>query len=103
MLVIAAALVGWAVAMLGPNRRTIAADWPQFRGPDGQGHASERGLPLAWSETENVVWRTPIEGLGWSSPVVQGGQVWLTTAIEEHGSLPLVPTPCYLRKPTRFL
>ena len=86
-LVIAAALVGLALGVLGPDRRTIAADWPQFRGPDGQGHSSERGLPLAWSETENVVWRTPIEGLGWSSPVVQGRQVWLTTAIEEQGSL----------------
>ena len=74
MLVIVCALVGWAVAILSPNRQTIAADWPQFRGPDGQGHASERGLPLAWSETENVVWRTPIEGLGWSSPSCRVGR-----------------------------
>jgi outer membrane protein assembly factor BamB len=64
-----------------------AADWPQFRGPDGQGHSSERGLPTTWSETENIVWKTPIEGLGWSSPVVAGKQIWVTTAIEKTRSL----------------
>jgi outer membrane protein assembly factor BamB len=67
--------------------RVAADDWPQFRGPDGQGHSAEHGLPLAWSDTDNVVWKTPIAGLGWSSPVVRGRQIWLTTAIEEEGSL----------------
>ena len=55
-------------------------DWPQFRGPDGQGHSSERGLPLEWSETKNVAWKVPVQGRGWSSPVVAGERVWLTTA-----------------------
>lgn len=64
-----------------------AEDWPQFRGPDGQGHADETPVPLTWSETANVAWRTPIEGRGWSSPIVVGEQVWLTTAIESAGSL----------------
>jgi hypothetical protein len=41
-----------------------AEDWPQFRGPTGQGHSAERGLPLAWSETRNVVWKTPVAGVG---------------------------------------
>jgi outer membrane protein assembly factor BamB len=59
-----------------------AEDWPQFRGPTGQGHATERGLPLEWSETKNIVWKTPVPGLGWSSPVVAGGRVWLTTVVE---------------------
>lgn len=63
------------------------AEWPEFRGPDGQGHASQRGLPITWSETENIVWKAPIEGLGWSSPVIQGQQIWLTTATEEGHSL----------------
>ena len=36
-----------------------AQEWPQFRGPDGEGHSSERGLPLDWSETRNVAWKTP--------------------------------------------
>lgn len=59
--------------------------WPQFRGPDGQGHSTERGVPLEWSETRNIAWKTPIPGLGWSSPVVANGKVWLTTAIDERG------------------
>ncbi len=71
---------------------TVAAaqDWPQFRGPDGQGHSSERGLPLQWSEKTNVTWKVPVPGTGWSSPVVAGGRVWLTTAVEEaRGALSL--------------
>ena len=47
-----------------------AEDWPQFRCPTGQGHATERGLPLEWSESKNIVWKTPVPGLGWSSPAV---------------------------------
>jgi outer membrane protein assembly factor BamB len=56
-------------------------DWPQFRGPTGQGHSTERGLPLDWSESRNVVWKTPVPGAGWSSPAIAGGRVWLTTAV----------------------
>ena len=65
----------------------IAADWPQFRGPTGQGHSDQRGLPLTWSETKNVRWKVEIPGKGWSSPVIQGDQIWLTTATEEGRSL----------------
>jgi outer membrane protein assembly factor BamB len=61
-----------------------AEDWPQFRGPAGQGHSSERGLPLEWSDSRNVMWKAPIAGLGWSSPAVAGGRVWLTTAMEKQ-------------------
>ena len=57
-----------------------AADWPQFRGPTGQGHAPDAAVPLEWSETENVTWKTPVAGRGWSSPVIADGRVWLTTA-----------------------
>ena len=59
-----------------------AEDWPQFRGPTGQGHATERGLPLEWSETTHIIWKTPVPGHGWSSPVVANGRVWLTTVVE---------------------
>jgi outer membrane protein assembly factor BamB len=59
-----------------------AEDWPQFRGPTGQGHATERGLPLEWSESKNILWKTPVPGLGWSSPAVAGGRVWVTTVVE---------------------
>lgn len=57
--------------------------WPQFRGPDGNGIASADGVPEKWSESENVAWKTPLPGKGWSSPVVTAeGKIWLTTAIE---------------------
>ena len=60
-----------------------AADWPQFRGPTGQGHASGAAVPLEWSETVNVTWKVPVAGRGWSSPVVADGRVWLTTAVTD--------------------
>ena len=62
---------------------SFAADWKQFRGPDGQGHADAKNLPLKWSETENVLWKTAIPGRGWSSPVFDGDIIWMTTAVEE--------------------
>jgi outer membrane protein assembly factor BamB len=64
-----------------------ADDWPQFRGPTGQGVSEERGLPLTWSENKNVRWKVAIPGRGWSSPVVHGDRIWLTTATEEGKSL----------------
>lgn len=66
-----------AVLLAAP---AAAEDWPQFRGPGGQGHSNERGLPVEWSETRNIVWKTRVPGTGWSSPVVAGGKVWLTAA-----------------------
>jgi outer membrane protein assembly factor BamB len=60
-------------------------DWPAFRGPTGQGHSAEQGLPLEWSESRNVLWKAPVPGAGWSSPVVATGRVWLTTAAGEDG------------------
>ena len=68
---------------------TARADWPDYRGPWANGHASApadtkpAGLPVQWSETENVKWKTPIPDRGWSSPVVLGNQIWLTTATED--------------------
>ena len=66
---------------------SLGQDWPQFRGPTGQGISEERGLPLTWSETKNVRWKVAIPGRGWSSPVIQGDRIWLTTATEEGRSL----------------
>jgi outer membrane protein assembly factor BamB len=57
--------------------------WPQFRGPNGDGHAGDGRLPLAWSETNNIAWKTAIHDLGWSSPVIWKDQIWLTTATED--------------------
>jgi outer membrane protein assembly factor BamB len=62
------------------------ADWPEFRGPTGDGHAAasdqDLGVPLEWSEQSNIRWKTAIPHRGWSTPVVLGGQVWVTTASE---------------------
>lgn len=55
-------------------------NWPQFRGPAGDGHADGQNPPLKWSASENIVWKTPIHDAGWSSPVVWGKQIWLTAA-----------------------
>jgi len=71
------------LASCGPATR---ADWPEFRGRWGDGHASAPGdaksvgVPLHWSETNNVRWKTEIPYRGWSTPVVMGGEVWMTTA-----------------------
>lgn len=63
------------------------ADWPQFRGPTGQGISHATDLPLRWSETENVAWKVPVPGRGHSSPVIGGDQIWMTTASDEGRSL----------------
>jgi outer membrane protein assembly factor BamB len=65
----------------------LIQDWPEFRGPTGQGHSTERGLPLTWSEDKNVKWKVAVPGRGWSSPAIQGDRIWLTTATEEGKSL----------------
>jgi outer membrane protein assembly factor BamB len=86
-LVAALVLVCGAVAEAQdvPAAAVAQAEWPEFRGPGGQGHSIEQGLPIEWSETRNIVWKTPVAGLGWSSPVVANGRVWLTTAVEQRG------------------
>lgn len=60
----------------------MATDWPQWRGSDGQGHAEGTGYPSTWSDSEGVAWKTDLPGRGWSSPVIMGDQIWLSTAIE---------------------
>jgi outer membrane protein assembly factor BamB len=65
----------------------VRAQWPQFRGPDGNGIAPNATLPLTWSESKNVRWKTAIRGRAWSSPVILDGQVWLTTATPDGRDL----------------
>lgn len=70
-----------SLALAGAGRAADGPSWPQWRGPDGQGHAPDSGpLPRSWEG--RVRWRTPIEGKGWSSPVLGQGRLWLTTAVE---------------------
>ena len=75
-------LTAWLVA--GPLAVVAAAEpWPAFRGPAGQGYSREIRLPVSWSATRDVLWKTPIPGESWSSPVVWGGRVFVTTARDE--------------------
>src|SRR4051812_13012382 len=55
-------------------------NWPRFRGPTGQGVSVEPQVPVEWSPVKNIAWQTPIPGLGWSSPVVWGDRVFVTSA-----------------------
>ncbi len=63
----------------------IAADWPQFRGPTGQGISEAKNLPTTWSTSNNIAWKQPIPGGGWSSPIVWRGRIFLTTAVAPEG------------------
>ncbi len=65
-----------------------AADWYQFRGPHGDGHADAK-LPSEWGPRKNVTWRKEIPGLGWSSPVAVAGKIYLTTAVPQGGGYSL--------------
>lgn len=75
-----------ALVLLSPTW-LLAEDSLQFRGTDGQGHSAAKNLPLTWSETENIAWKVAIDGLGWSSPSIQGQQIWLTTGLDNGHSL----------------
>lgn len=66
-----------------------AGDWPEFRGPTGQGHAFAKNLPTKWTQTDNVVWRAKLSGEGWSSPVLVDGKLILTAAVPQGGGLSL--------------
>ena len=72
----------WTVVALGCIAAAVRAgdNWPQFRGPTGDGLSDAKTVPTGWSETENIRWKVAIHDKGWSSPVVWGDQVWMTTA-----------------------
>jgi outer membrane protein assembly factor BamB len=73
--------------VVGGLTASAGETWPEFRGPSGDGHSDAKGLPLRWSETENIAWKTPIHDRGWSSPVIWKDQIWLTTATEDGTKL----------------
>lgn len=62
-----------------------AEDWPQWRGPRGDGTSSETGIPIQWGPRENIIWQTPIPGKGHSSPVICGERIFVTTCLEKDG------------------
>ena len=71
-------------------------NWPQFRGPAASGVGANSGLPDTWSTTDHVAWKTPIPGRGWSSPIVWGNRIFVTTAIKEGGEPEPVKKGLYL-------
>ena len=77
LLTLAAVLVPLAGPLCG------AQWWNQFRGPHANGHADSGRLPLRWSETEGVTWKTAVHGKAWSSPVVWGDRIWMTSATKD--------------------
>ncbi|MFP6677448.1 MAG: PQQ-binding-like beta-propeller repeat protein [Pirellulaceae bacterium] len=64
----------------------VAEDWSSFRGPTGQGISSETDLPIKWNNTDNIAWKTTIPGEGWSSPVVHGDHVFVTSTTDDGTS-----------------
>lgn len=77
-----------AFGLLASALPLSAGDWPEFRGPGQQGVTDETNLPLTWSETENIAWKTDLPGLGWSSPSIVGHSLWLTTAVKPDAESP---------------
>ena len=69
---------------------SFAENWPCFRGPSRQGISHEEGVPLKWSATSNIIWKTPIPGEGWSSPIVFDDRVFVTAATEKATSFRLL-------------
>lgn len=78
-----------AIALvLFESASAAAVEWPQFRGPLGDGRVAKPGFPLRWSESENVAWKVKIPGEGWSQPVVWGDKVFLTAAVSDSAPKP---------------
>lgn len=71
---------------MGLSASAHAENWPGFRGPSRQGLSTDTSLPVRWSATENVTWKVPVPGLGWSSPIVWGNSIFVTTADDEGQS-----------------
>jgi len=70
-------------------------NWPQFRGPGSRGVSEDRDLPEVWSRTENVAWATKVDGRGWSSPIVWGDKVFVTSAVQVGGDVEKVKPGLY--------
>ena len=84
--------------LLSLSAPLYAENWPQFRGPTGQGISVEKSLPLKWDSMNNIAWKTPIPGDSWSSPIVSGEQVFLTTATENGASCRVISLDRHIGK-----
>ncbi len=77
----------WFAAALLPGLCTAASlEWPQFRGPAGDGVSSAAQIPVEWSASNGVAWSVEVPGKGWSSPVLSKGRIYLTSAVEGASS-----------------
>ena len=88
-----AILIGGAIAAADPKAGQPAEQWGQWRGPLGNGFAPHANPPTEWSEEKNLKWKTPLPGLGHSSPVVWGDRIYLTTAVPQGEKLPVPEQP----------
>ena len=66
----------------------LAEEWPQFRGPRADGLSPSQSLPVEWNAEKNIAWKADVTGLGWSSPIVWGGKIFLTSAARTAGDEP---------------
>ena len=78
-------LMRTTLALLLSTSLLSAADWPEFRGSNAQGHSDATNLPLTWSPTSHIAWKAAVAGVGWSSPVVIGERIFLTSALPVGG------------------
>src|SRR5947209_5441767 len=76
------------LSLLALSAAVYADNWPQWRGPNGDGVSKEKNLPTKWSETENVAWKLPLPGMGGATPVVWGDKIFLTS--EDGSSIDLL-------------
>src|SRR2546421_1944275 len=81
------ACTGMLFVLCGSLIANAEQNWPQFRGPTGQGISDAKGLPVTWSQAENVKWHVATHGKAWSSPVIWGNKIWLTSATEDGHEL----------------
>ena len=88
-----------AGSLVSAGAATLNSEWPEFRGPTGQGLSSAINLPLEWSTVKNVVWKQAVPGTGWSSPVVSGGRIFLTAGMPGSGKVgPSLRALCFEAK-----
>src|SRR5947208_2909290 len=91
-------MFGVGLAVLALANLSADANWPQFRGSTAGVASDDPALPDTWSQTKNVVWRVNVPGRGWSSPIVWGNHVFVTTAVNTGNEEPLKPTSAYIAR-----
>ncbi len=89
-IVLAIVSIGGFSLGTGASSSRCHGDWPEFRGPSQNGMVANPGLPIAWSaepgQEKNIVWFAPVRGLGWSSPVIVGDRIFLTSACDDDSA-----------------